>query len=318
MRRLAFTTLFLLVATGAIASELEDPTPESADPGGTVTAPDPTAFADHLLRSGDPFNALTWYRLGLFLESDRADAPSLLFRIGLCYELGDRHSAAEEAYLDLAGRFPHWSPRATYRAAMALAEAGEPEVAQLHLGEVVLEGEGTGWAERAAFMNGVVLVQAGHLESADLAFAAFPNSWPDSALVSRATAVRAHLEAPVPHRSPALAGVMSTILPGSGQLYAGHHGDAVMAFLASAVLGAWSFTLVRYGVEDDRGWAVAGGTVLGTLAVFTWSSNVVGAVRGAKRTNRHLLLRHTEAILREVDHPDLERTPEDVLLGDLP
>ncbi|MBW2253402.1 MAG: hypothetical protein JRI25_02245 [Deltaproteobacteria bacterium] len=259
----------------------------------------------------------------MFLESDRADAPSLLFRIGLCYELGDRHSAAEEAYLDLAGRFPQWSPRATYRAAMALAEAGEPEVARLHLGEVVLEGEGTGWAERAAFMDGVVLVQAGHLESADLAFAAWSDRWPESALVSRAAAVRARLQAPVRHHSPALAGVMSTILPGSGQLYAGHPGDAVMAFLASAVLGAWSFTLVRYGVEDDRGGAVGGGAVgggavLGTLAVFTWSSNVVGAVRGAQRTNRHLLLRHTEAILREVDHPDLERTPEDVLLGDLP
>lgn len=303
MRRLACTIPFLLAASAAVAAE-----PAT---GGTASSDD-AAFAEHLLRSGDPFNALTFYRRALFTDPDRTDAADLHLRIGLCYELGERYPAAEEAYLDTAGRFPGRSPEATYRAAMATAHV-DPLRARIHLEEVVMEGEGTAWAMRASFMQGVVTVQAGDLDGADGAFATYLAAWPTSELSPRAEAARSLLAVTAPRRSPALAGTMSLVLPGSGQLYAGHPGDGLMAFLASGVLGAWSATLIWYGVDADRGWAVASGTVLGTFAVFSWASNVVGATRGARRFNRHQQRRRAEEILRELDHPDLQRIPTDVL-----
>ena len=77
-------------------------------------------------------------------------------------------------------------------------------------------------------------------------------------------------------------------------------------------MGVWAGSLLAYGVENDRAWAVASGSVLGGVAGFAWVSNVAGAVRGAKRANRHRERRQAEAALRETSHPDLERHPEDV------
>lgn len=289
--------------------------------GGTESASEPVldadaaaSFADELLTASDPFNALTWYRLALHLEPGREDAGALRYRMGLAYELGDRHLAAEQAYLDLAGRQPVWSLPATYRAAMAVAEAGHLDVAALHLSDVELEGQGTGWAPRAGFVRGVLALKRADLAGADRAFATYAERWPEADLVPRAREARALLGEPVPRRSPALAGVLSLVLPGAGQVYAGHAGDGLMAFVAAALPGLWSGSMLYWGIENDRSWAIVTGALLGSAVVFTWSSNVSGAVRGAKRSNRHRVRRRAEAVLGEVDTPGIERTAEDALL----
>ena len=79
------------------------------------------------------------------------------------------------------------------------------------------------------------------------------------------------------------------------------------------MLGLWSYTVIRYGVENDATWAIPTGVTLGTFAAFTWASNVVGAVRGARRANQHRLHLRADDILRALDHPDVERSAEDAL-----
>ncbi|TNE85515.1 MAG: hypothetical protein EP330_25880 [Deltaproteobacteria bacterium] len=314
MARLASTIPFLCVclATSAVAGESESESePTTAEVAASLDARTAGVFADELLLHGDPFNALTFYRLSRTLGAE--DAGDIGFRMALCYELGDRFAAAEQAYLDLAGQHADWSARATFRAAMSAQADGRPREAAMHLQDVLLEGQGTELAPRAAYMQGVVALSGGELASADAAFSSFEASYPSHSLVPRAAAARAVLAERIPRRSPALAGAMSLVLPGSGQLYAGHPGDAAMAFLASGVLGLWSYTLVRSGFEDDKGWRVGTGAALGTVAAFTWTSNVFGAVRGARRSNSYLRKKRADEALRETADSALPITAEDVL-----
>ncbi|MCO4745627.1 MAG: hypothetical protein KC912_12615 [Proteobacteria bacterium] len=297
--------LCAFLATSAVAEE------PSVDVVSGLDASGAESFADDLVRRGDPFNALTFYRLSGHLSG--TPEPSIAFRTALCYELGERFSAAEESYLDLAGRFPDWSARATWRAAMSARHDGRFGEAALHLSDVSLEGQGTELATRAQFMQGVLALDQVELERADQSFEQFVLTHPDHAMAPRAVAARSVLADRVPRRSPVLAGILSAVIPGSGQLYAGHPGDAAMAFLSSGVLGLWSYTLVRSGVEDQQGWRVGTGTALGTVAAFTWTSNVFGSVRGAKRSNSYLRRGRAQSALRETADPSLEEHGEDVL-----
>lgn len=263
------------------------------------------------MEEGDPFNALTFFRLADMLDGTRRG--DLAFRMALCYELGDQFAAAEQAYLDLAGQSTDWSVAATYRAAMSARAAGRPAEAALHLQDVVLEGRGTEAEVRAQFMLGVTALDAADLAGARAAFKTFRAAHPEEPLSVRADAALRVLDAPVPRRSPVMAGALSALVPGAGQLYSGHAGDAFMAFFSSGVLGLWSYSLIRSGVEDEQGWRVGTGAALGTVAAFTWTSNVFGAVRGARRTNSYLRSRRSGEVLRETADPRLEASAEDAL-----
>ena len=50
-----------------------------------------------------------------------------------------------------------------------------------------------------------------------------------------------------PYKSPAIAGVLSTIIPGSGKIYTGETGDGIVAFLTSAVFSFIAYDNFRAG-----------------------------------------------------------------------
>lgn len=295
-------TLLLLAA--ALAAE---PTPPVVESTPALDARTAVAFGDHLLTSGDPYNALTYFRLALFLEPERPDAESLRFRIGLAYERGERWPAAVFAYGQVGGDL---ADRAAYRAALAEHRAGVAGAADLALERVTLFFPDSSWAPRAAYARGVLALQAGELQQAESLFAAF--SFPDHALAPRARSLAEAAALPLPRRSPTLAASLS-VVPGLGQLYAGHPGDALMAALFNIPLGVGSGLLLADGIETGRPVEIAAGAVLGSVfLVATYPSNLIGAWRGAVRTNEHRERRAAEALLEQAWEPSLELGAEDV------
>lgn len=79
--------------------------------------------------------------------------------------------------------------------------------------------------------------------------------------------------------APILPACLSTIIPGSGQLYYGHPGDALMSFVFPVGLGATSY----YYFDTERPLA---GWITGSLAAFFWLGQAYGAYVGA-RLRRH-------------------------------
>lgn len=83
----------------------------------------------------------------------------------------------------------------------------------------------------------------------------------------------------MPQRSPTVAGVMSAVIPGSGQAYAGAWSDGLAALLVNgALIGAgWQLA------QRDQWFAVG---AVGLFELGFYGGNIMSAVNNAKRFNR--------------------------------
>ncbi|MCZ6473385.1 MAG: hypothetical protein O6934_08080 [SAR324 cluster bacterium] len=86
-------------------------------------------------------------------------------------------------------------------------------------------------------------------------------------------------EAPaLPEKSPALAGTLSAIVPGSGSFYVGRHGEGALTLFVTALLIAGA---VESFEEDKDGL----GVVLGSLGIAFYGGGILAAVSGAHKFN---------------------------------
>jgi hypothetical protein len=74
-------------------------------------------------------------------------------------------------------------------------------------------------------------------------------------------------------KSPFLAGLLSSIIPGSGKFYAGKRGEAISAFIATTGLG-----LVTWENYHKRGLKSFGTIAFGSAFLFSYTANIYGAV----------------------------------------
>jgi putative component of membrane protein insertase Oxa1/YidC/SpoIIIJ protein YidD len=79
-------------------------------------------------------------------------------------------------------------------------------------------------------------------------------------------------------RSPLLAGILGTVLPGSGYLYAGRYGEAFSAFSFNALLGWGIYSLFH---NHNTG----SGILLSTIAVPFYLGNIAGGYNAAAAVN---------------------------------
>lgn len=105
-----------------------------------------------------------------------------------------------------------------------------------------------------------------------------------AAELSRAVAARPT----PPYRSPGLAGALSAVVPGTGQIYAGAPLDGLGAFFVVGLCAGGTVLLAR---EGETGAAVG----LGLLGATLWSGNVLSANQAAHRANRRALRRDLDA-----------------------
>jgi len=81
-----------------------------------------------------------------------------------------------------------------------------------------------------------------------------------------------------PYRSPAIAAVMSAIIPGSGKIYTGQYGDGITAFLVSGVLAYLSWA--NFDAHHNfRGWLFSG------LTAMFYGGNIYGSAASAQLFN---------------------------------
>ena len=201
------------------------------------------ARLDATLRAGEALWCAGRYddAAGYFAQA-RAEAPN---RASLT--LGE----AESLYL--AGR--------THDAALTLGASPSPDPVGLDVMRgawISLRSEG----DFSAAAEGLKAVPQGPLRPAADAFAADLRAAP-----------------PIPHRSPALAGTLSAVVPGAGQLYAGAPKDGLSALLVNGALLGGAVVLVR----SDRPGAAA---LTGVIGLSFYAGNIQAAVSAARRHNQ--------------------------------
>lgn len=249
-------------------------------------------FAEHLTQQGEYFRAISEYRRFLFYYPYDPRRAMILFRVGLAFYRGQSYAEALETFRAVAQNFPETSygHLAWLWQGESLLRQQQYNAAEQTYREAQQQGLADEVSQQAHYHQSWALLYRRQWQEASQVLQRIP---PDSAL--HGTAQRLAAEAlqgrDIVPKSPVVAGVLSTVLPGSGQLYNGRLGDAVLAFFLNGLFIAG----ITQAITHEE-YAIAG--VLGFFEVGWYAGNIYGAVNGAHKENRYAI----ETFLRNLEN----------------
>ena len=232
-------------------------------------------FADSLFAQGDYYRAVTEYKRFLFESPRSPRAPHAALSIALSYLAGSRWEQAETALRRVQHDFPATAEAG--RAALLLAEVpfrrGDFALARSRLHALLTAPVAPPVKQQARALLPWTLIEENRFAAArqELTAEGTPRA-------RQLAAALPPLEK-LPRKSPLLAGTLSALLPGAGQLYAERPRDAALALALNGAFlaGAWQ--------SFANGEGVVGGILLFFEAGW-YSGNVYNAVNSTYKLNR--------------------------------
>jgi hypothetical protein len=240
-------------------------------------------FAIHLMRERDYFRAITVYKELALFESDPWIRSRHRYKIGLAYRLSRHYELSQQALVPLLSDPAAEPMLGQVHLQVALAHVGmhSPGAAAYHLEAA----ERLGQAHLARIISSWIQLESGDAAGAKSQLAPLARAQPPApvlAMSRRLSAASDQLDQP-PSKSPGLAALMSAVVPGSGQVYTGHHTDGAQAF---GFVGAFGFaTYLAYQHDRDRGNPYLLTALAGSITAFLHLSNILGAERTARFHN---------------------------------
>lgn len=244
-----------------------------------VSASNDLSFANRLFQEQDYYRAVTEYKRFIHLHPDSPAATDARYAIGLSYFRGEKWDAAAAAFQDVRDMDPEGATgaRALLMAAEADYRKGDYPSALDAFSAFVRNHGGDPAAADARMRIVQCYLHLGNTRNA----CEQANRGPENAADPRLKTLAAETVAirDVPSKSPALAGTLSALVPGAGQLYIGRPRDAGVSFLINGGMIA----LAAVAFHNDE--PVAGSIV--SLVELSWyTGNIYGAVNGAHKYNR--------------------------------
>jgi tetratricopeptide (TPR) repeat protein len=250
-------------------------------------------FADALFSDGDYFRAITEYKRFLFLHPTDARGGRVQLQIGLSYQRGQQWDDARQTFEAIARQHPDIEIRA--EAAYLIGETafrqGRYAQAIADLRPVAERYGQTPVGERARYLLGWSYLRARRWPEASQTFESIDTSsplFPSSRAMADAAREGEHL----PRKSPALAGLMSAIIPGTGHFYTGRWRDGAVALLLNGAFLAAGIEAVSAGNEAAAG-------VLLFFEAAWYSGAIYGAVNAAHKHNRDVEERWLQGLERQ-------------------
>jgi tetratricopeptide (TPR) repeat protein len=229
------------------------------------------SLGDSLLKHGFNAEAGQEFRRSLwFADSDNASAARVHLKLGLCLAAESQLPAAAEE-LRTAGRIdPTLSEPAQTALAGYYVRIGRYDLAAFELSDLLVFTRDS--AGRASLNSAIGWL---HLKEGDVSSATRSYD-----LAGRNDVVNAiRFARPAPNRSPTLAVVLSSFVPGSGETYAGHPGTGLLALTATAGSLAWAVVAAK---SDD--W-VSASVIVGALFWRFYNGSRANAVAFADDFN---------------------------------
>jgi outer membrane protein assembly factor BamD (BamD/ComL family) len=269
--------LLLLATPGALRAQ---PAAASID----------VSFANSLFHEQDYYRAITEYKRFLHLHPDSPTAVDVRYAIGLAYFRSEKWDVAAEAFQAVREADPAGAAgsRATLMAAEAAYRKGDFPEALDAFSAFVRHHSADPSVVDARMRIVQCYLQLGNIRHArDQAAKVHEENAADLRMKTLLTETAAVQD--VPAKSPALAGTLSALVPGAGQLYIGRPRDAGVSFLINGSMIA----LAAVAFHNDE--PVAGGIV--ALVELSWyTGNIYGAVNGAHKYNRHQRRRFVDSL----------------------
>ncbi len=239
-------------------------------------------LADAFLAEGEYYRAITEYKKFLFLFPDSGKADSALFGVGTAYYRGGEYEPAARTFAAVRekhGKGAHAAPSA-YFEGVSLWKLGRFDRAGAALDRVASLDPASEYAPLSLIGISLLSYDAKDIPGCLQGLERFLSAYPRDA---RAERVRETLDLlgrnrELPRKSPALAGAMSAVVPGSGYLYAGRYGDGLVAFVVNGLFIAGTVAAIH-----QENYAVA--AIVGGIGVPFYIGNIYGSANAATKWN---------------------------------
>ena len=241
-------------------------------------------FADFLYAQGDYLRAAGEYQRYLFLQPQKSE--QIHYKIAVCYRFGGKTEQAIQGFEALLQMSPksQYASRAYYQIGATYYLMDQFDQSARFLRDVLPRITDTQQHAEAEQLIGLSYLMQKQWSEAGEVFKTLQES--DVISIREKAAIYhgyAERGADLPTRSPLLAGVLSTIVPGSGRLYTGRFGDTVTTLFTVGLTGWQAYDgFHRDGLSSVKGWT------LGTLCGIFYVGNIYGSVISARVYNQHV------------------------------
>lgn len=238
-------------------------------------------FSAELFATGEYYRSITEARRYIFLFPKGPRTEEIAKLIGDAYLMSHEWGEAITAYDEFLTRFPE-SPLAgtvTFHKAIALLKLDHTAEAE-RLFQLILSGPDREIKGLAARWEILLLIRQNRFDEAEKLLK-------DRMLRPEIEKETGHIEELLKekkgtrYKSPETAGVLSAILPGSGQFYNERYQDGVYSFFLNAL-----FILAAYKAYDSDNYGLGG--ILTLFEIGWYTGGIYGAVGGAHKYNRSI------------------------------
>ena len=243
-------------------------------------------FAKSLMQERDYFRAISIYKELNFYTKDKDSSVIYLSQIGKAYRLSQKYELSVNTfatilnsctlsdsihnlvYLNLG--LNYLGMKVSGQAIPYFQEANKKDssgLAELYLG--LVHADGADWDKAQQSFDKIT---HSHAQS-DIS--AIANEY-SSKITNREL---------LPHRNPVAATILSTILPGAGQLYSNHYVDAIQAFGYVAAFGLATYIAYQNDKHYNSNYVLTGISL--SITGLFHLANIVGASNTASYFNHH-------------------------------
>lgn len=265
----------------------------------TIQARTQLNYADHLFEERDFFRSISAYKEALYYTDDISVKQYCLAQIALSYYKSHRYKSSI-TFLSRLLSHPRIDENYRFKALIYLG---------LNYYQMKLQSRARSYWIQAApsDSNGLVACYLGllNLESGDWRrasrdFSKVALTHPQTLVgqIASDVSLSALQAGNRPRRNPHLAAAMSAILPGSGQIYAGHYYDGLQALGFVGVFAFSSYAMYRFN-QSERNSHLTTYLAISITGLFHLG-NIYGAKRTAEYYNRRKKNRYLDAVRSEV------------------
>lgn len=263
-----------------------------------VTAQDMALnLGDKFFKFGNYYDAITEYKRYIFFNSEKKDdsISYAYYKIGLAFR---NQGAWEEALSELrisiqTAKTERVRDERKIELAVVQIASGNYSAAEFLLIKLEMFSQIPELKQKAAFFRGIALLYSFKWKQANEAFYMYSNNLKDAS-----KGISKHVESllsnaqNMKHKSPKLAKMLSTVLPGSGQFYAGDWWNGINALLINAATGYLLVNDILKRQYQDA--------IFNSLFLFGrfYSGNRYHAEEAAKKYNRKVNQKIAASILK--------------------
>ena len=241
-------------------------------------------FADFLYEQGDYLRAVGEYQRYLFYEPQERE--EINYRIAVCYRFGGKSAQAIQNFETLLRTYPEgqYTSQIYYQIGATHFLMDRYDQSVRFLSDALPRITDRQQHAEASQLIGLSYLMQKRWSEAGEVFRGLQGS-EIMRIREKAAVYNIYAEngEQLPRRSPLLAGMLSTIVPGAGRLYTGRLADALNTLFTVGLTGWQAYAgFRRDGLSSVKGWS------LGTLCGVFYVGNIYGSVISARVYNRDI------------------------------